>query len=165
MKKIIIIFLIGITLLVTGCNLGNNPNSKVEELLGKYQKLDDSIVISPTKLTPSSNLDEETYERYKELIKDQYKNLTYEIKEEKEDGNKATITTEIEVTDFKSIMEKYNYANYSDEEYNSKLLDKLEGAKDRVTYTIDFELTKDDNDKWSVDPLTTEMEDKLLGIY
>ena len=70
--------------------------------------------------------------------------MTYEIKETKEDGNTATVTTEIEVTDFKSIQDKYNLSNYQEDEYNRLLLEDLKNAKEKITYTIDFQLTKDE---------------------
>ena len=165
MKKKIITFLVLLMIFVTGCDLENNPNAKVEEFLGNYQRLDDNVVISYTSLTPSVDLSEEQQSRYWKLIEDQYKNLVYELKDEKVDGDKATVTVEIEVTNFKKTMDKYNYASYSDNEYNNKLLDELESIEEKVQYTIDFELTKDDNGDWSVDDLTTEASDKLLGIY
>ena len=37
-------------------------------------------------------------------------------------------------------------------------------TKDRVTYTIDFTLTKTDN-KWTIDPLTDDELAKLHGTY
>ena len=41
MKKIISMFIL--LLLLVGCSLSNTPNSKVEELLSKYQMLDSDI--------------------------------------------------------------------------------------------------------------------------
>ena len=79
MKKIILVLLVTIITL-TGCELNNNPNSKVEELLGKYQMLDDSINVTSYPISNSTNLDNDTEEEYRKIIEKQYKNLSYEIK-------------------------------------------------------------------------------------
>ena len=96
MKKIILILLITIVTL-TGCELNNNPNSKVEELLGKYQMLDDSINVTSYPISKSTTLDNDTEEKYRKIIEKQYKNLSYELKDEETDGDTATVTAEIEV--------------------------------------------------------------------
>lgn len=165
MKKKITLILILIVIFLTACNINNTPNSKVEEFLGKYQSLDSSINIQASSLATNSNLDKNTEQRYKKVIENQYKNLAYEIKDEKIDGDKATITTEIKVTDYKSIYEKYTPNNYTVEEYDKLVIDDLEKAKAKITYTIDFGLTKDNKGNWHVDDLTTEQTNKLLGIY
>ena len=57
MKKIILLFIVLSTLI--GCSLSNSPTSKVEDLLTKYQTLDEDIengissVIEEETLTPS----------------------------------------------------------------------------------------------------------------
>ena len=69
--------------IITGCSLNNTPNSKVEELLGKYQGLDNSISISSYPITKREDLDDDIENKYRELIKKQYRNLSYEIKDDK----------------------------------------------------------------------------------
>lgn len=160
-KKIMLVLLL---FLFAGCSLSNTPTSKVEELLGKYQSLDSSINISTATLTQNRTVDDDINDRYKKVIKKQYENLTYEIKEEKIDGEIATITTQIEVLDYKSIINKYDMIKYDESEYD-KVLDDLENAKEKIVYTIDFTLTKDKKGDWNVDDLTTEQVNKLLGMY
>ena len=48
--------------------------------------------------------------------------------------------------------------------YKKYLLDKLKGAKDKVTYTLEFSLHKKNN-KWELDQINNDIEDKILGIY
>ena len=79
MKKIMLV-LITCVVIITGCSLNNTPNSKVEELLGKYQGLDNSISISSYPITKREDLDDDIENKYRELIKKQYRNLSYEIK-------------------------------------------------------------------------------------
>ena len=70
----------------------------------------------------------------------------YEIKDEEIDGNNAEITVEIEVMDYKKIVNEINssyqgQSNFTNEDYNNAKLEALEHAKDKVTYTIEFEIT------------------------
>lgn len=161
-KKYIIILLI-LTIIVTGCQLGNTPISKVEEQLSKYQMLDNSIEIDYHYLTNSFNIDNEYITSYEDLIKKQYKNLSYEIKEEVIDGEKATVTTRIEVKDYQKTIDKYK-DSLSNENYHEKILTELEKTNDKITYTIDFSLKKDKEGNWKVLSLSKEDKLKLLGI-
>ncbi len=168
MKKIILVSIF--LLLLVGCSLSNSPTSKVEDLLSKYQMLDKDIeeginnVVGEETLTPSQGA------RYKDLIEKQYKNLSYEIKDERYDGNSATITVEIEVLDYKKAINEVSSSylqrdDYTVEEYNSAKLDALEKVKDKVLYTIDFEVNKDANGNWRLASLSNETIKKILGMY
>ena len=155
MKKIILLIIL---LFITACTLNNNPTSKTEELLGKYQGLDRSIKYNYTYFTNENNTNKE---EYIELIKKQYQNLTYEIKEEKIDGNIATVTTQIEVTDYKKNLDKYKKEEITEKE----LIDNLNKEKNKVNYTIDFTIKKEKNGNWKLENLNEEQKQKLLGIY
>lgn len=168
MKKISIIFVL--LLLLVGCSLSNTPTSKVEDLLSKYQRLDNDIQSGIDDVINNENLNQSQKERYKKLIENQYKNLSYEIKNEKIDGSTAIITTEIEVLDYKKTINETNntYANidnYSVEQYNNTKLDNLEKIKDKVTYTIEFEVKKDKDDNWNLSSLSNETIKKIQGMY
>ena len=168
MKKIISMFIF--LLLLVGCSLSNTPTSKVEELLSKYQMLDSDIKEGINTVIEEESLTSEQKERYRKIIEKQYKNLTYEIKDEKIDGNIAVITTEIEVMDYKKIVNETNDSylgrnDYTVEEYNNTKLNNLEAAKDKVTYTIDFEVIKDDNGNWKLSALNNEIIKKIQGMY
>ena len=161
MKKIMV-FLVFLFVMV-GCSLNNNPNSKVEELLGKYQSLDSSIIISASMLSNDNNLNNKWENKYIDVIKKQYSNMGYEIKDTKEDGDKAVVTAEIEVVNYKKVINSMTGdVNF---EYHRRLINKLKSANDKVTYTIEFNLTKDNKGNWEVDSLNNDMENKLLGIY
>lgn len=164
MKKNILLLLVLIIVIVTGCELNNNPTSKVEELLGKYQRLDNEITINYTDLSNETNLTTEQQERYNKLIKKQYRDLTYTIKDEKIDGDNSIITAEVKVKNYKDVIDKIIKENYSLEEYHNQILESLEKSKDKVTYTIDFDVTKE-NKEWKVNNLTIEQQQKILGIY
>ncbi|MCI6266455.1 MAG: hypothetical protein MR598_06410 [Erysipelotrichaceae bacterium] len=151
-------------IILTGCELSNNPTSKVEEQLSKYQMLDKDITISYTDLSNDVDMDNETKQRYEKLIKKQYQNLSYEIKEETIDGDTAVVVVQIEVVDYQKIIEKYDQTTYSKEEYHDKVLTDLEKATEKVTYTINFTTNKDEKGNWQVVPLTTIERQKLLGM-
>ena len=177
MKKILTILSI---IILTGCNtldISNTPTKKVEEFLNKYQILDEEVLNDlDNVIETKTKLDEENKKEYRELIKKQYKDMQYTIKEERIDGDEATVTTQIIVKDFtkiinnaeiykqKNIQEFYGNDNYNDNLYKKYLIEKLKDAKERVTYTLEFKLHKE-NTKWKLNPITEEIEDKILGIY
>lgn len=168
MKKILSLFIF--LLLLVGCSLSNSPTSKVEDLLTKYQMLDKDIKSGIEEVVIEETLTSNQKERYRKIIEKQYKNLTYQVKEEKIDGDTSTITTEIEVIDYKkaineAISKYQGKTDYTIEEYNNTKLDALEKAKEKVKYTIEFEVKKDNNDNWKLSSLSNETIKKIQGMY
>ena len=168
MKKILGVFIF--LLLLVGCSLSNSPTSKVEDLLSKYQSLDSDIKNGIDNVLEEETLTNNQKERYRKLIEKQYKNLTYQIKDEKIDGDTAIITTEIEVLDYKKATNEtstyyLDKKDYTVEEYNDTKLNNLEKVKDKVTYTIDFEVKKDKDGNWQLSSLNNETIKKIQGMY
>lgn len=168
MKKIILVSIF--LLLLVGCSLSNTPTSKVEDLLSKYQTLDKDIENGINEVVGEETLTGNQANRYRDLIEKQYKNLSYEVKDEKYDGDSATITVEIEVLDYKKAINEVSTSylqrdNYTVEEYNDAKLSALEEVKDKVLYTIDFEVNKDSNGNWRLASLSNETIKKILGMY
>ncbi len=162
MKKIMVVILI---ILLSACSLSNTPTSKVEELLGKYQGLDKSIDYNYILLSNEAGLDQELINKYNKLLKKQYRNMSYEIKEEKIDGDKAVVTTEIEVIDYKSVIDNYTSITEKNYETHEEIINNLNNENDKVTYTIEFNLKKNESNQWRLEKLTDIEEKKLLGIY
>ena len=178
MKKIIL-GIISI-LLLSGCgeDIFNTPIKKVETFFQNYQTLSEDVVEQLNKVVnEEENFNADQRLAYKELMKKHYQDLTYEIKDEIIDGDTATVTTEIEVTDYsKVMMDADTYKNEHSDEftndegvYDASLfidyrLKQLKDVKETVKYTIDFTLTKIDNE-WKLDTLTEEQENKLHGLY
>ena len=163
MKKISLISIFLILLLV-GCTLGNTPTSRVEDLLLNYQMLDNSINIDYITLM-GDDLSLDLRSDYEEVIRKQYKNMSYEIKDEEIDGDYSLVTVEIEVMDYKKAIGMYDRGNYDLVRYQELVLEELKNTKEMVTYTIEFELTKDDEGIWTVNDLGSDINNKLLGIY
>ena len=147
--------------------MNNTPTSKVEELFTKYQKIDDDIDSGIESVLEEQNLSESQKERYRVILEKQYQNLSYQIKEETIDGDSATVITEIEVTDLtKSISDLvFDSAIYTKQTYDEEKLNRLEKAKDKVKYTLELTLTKDDNGNWKLNALTNEEIKKIQGMY
>lgn len=169
MKRfLLLVFLLSLSLF--GCSLSNTPTSKVEELLMKYQKLDSDIKADIETVLSDDTLTLEQKNRYRALLEKQYKNMQYEVKEEMIDGDKAVVTVSIEVTDFKKVIkevegEYVDMDNYSIKEYNDTKLQRLEKAMDKVTYTLDIDVIKNENGNWYVDNLTNLDKKKIQGMY
>lgn len=168
MKKILSLFIF--LLLLVGCSLSNTPTSKVEELFSKYQTLDSDIKSGIDDILDSESLSIDQKDRYRKLIEKQYRNLTYQIMNERIDGNIATITTEIEVMDYKKAINDttayyYGKDDYTVMEYNDTKLDNLENIKDKVIYTIDFEVIKDEDGNWRLSSLDNDTIKKIQGMY
>ena len=126
----------------------------------------------------SENLTESQINTYKDVIKRQYKDLKYKITDEVVTNDKAVVTTEIEVYDLRKVIDDADkYLESNKEEFykegttttdTSKFWDyKLENMKkmtDRVKYTIDFSLTKIENE-WKLDDLLETDRQKIHGLY
>ena len=165
MKKIL--FTLLVVFLLTGCMMGNTPSSLVENLFSKYQMLDDDIKKEISSMLDEQNLTDEQVNRYRKLLENQYRNLSYEIKDEMIDGDKAIVTVEIEVIDYKKAISDFNFDSsiYTKYEYDNKKLDLLEDAEDKVIYTIDIGVSKDNDGNWHLDSLSNATLKKIEGMY
>ena len=141
---------------LTACHLANTPTSIVEDYLTKYQKLDKDVEKEINDVVENSAVDDSDKERYKKVIEKGYQNLTYKIKDEKIDGNLATVEVQIEVLDYKKIV------NNSD---ITTRIDELEKACENINYTINFELSKDDSGNWILNTLSDSDLKKIQGMY
>lgn len=177
MKKILVLLIT--ILFFTGCTeLSNTPTKRVEEFLKNYQTLDNGVVTDLDDVIKKDvTLNTTQQENYRDIMKKHYQNITYEVKEDKIDGDNATVTVELTVTDFTKIMrEAENYMNSNIEQfydetgnynivlYNDYRLDQLKKANEKVKYTVDFKLTKQ-NDEWVMNDLDQATYDKINGVY
>ena len=168
MNKKLLLFAFPILLLLVACTMTNTPTSKVEDLFTKYQTLDNDIDSAIESILDEQNLSSTRKDRYRMILEKQYKNLTYQIKDEIIDGNTATVITEIEVLDLKKSIDNLTYDNNlypTKDEYDEEKLNRLEQAKDKVKYTLELTLTKDDNSNWTLNALTNEDIKKIQGMY
>ncbi len=191
MKKILVCLSLFL-LLVVGCtNTMNTPTKKVEELLGKYQKMDSTVLAQlDSVISEDVNMSDEQKRQYRSLMEKQYQNLSYKIKNEEIKGNSATVDVEIEVFDYAtSIVESRKYYSEHIDEFNdeddgndtvdekveetidksSKYIDykikQLENVTDKKKYDITFNLSKDDDGIWELDDISDIDRQKIHGLY
>lgn len=179
MKKIIVPIILSF-ILFTGCGekLNNTPTKQVEMFFMNYQTLNQKVIDDLDNVLKNDNtMTNDQKEKYKEIMKKHYKNLTYDIKDEVVNGDTAVVTVEIEVYDYskkKASVDEYvkNHPDefldddnkFSDEKFISYRLSEFENVKDKVKYTLELNLTKID-DKWDLNDISSIDEDKILGIY
>ena len=174
MKKLVELLLT--LLLVCGCsmnvNMENTPTKQVEAYLNNYQTLDQDVLLKlDDVINKETTFNDEQKEKYRDILKKHYQDLTYNVKEETINGDRATVEVEIEVNDYtKALKEIETYKTENEEtfstsdEFNDYKLEQLEKVKDKVKYTIYFSLSKV-GDKWMLDNLTQTEQEKILGIY
>ena len=178
MKKIIL-GIISI-LLLSGCgeDIFNTPIKKVETFFQNYQTLSEDVVEQLNKVVnEEENFNADQRLAYKELMKKHYQDLTYEIKDDKVDGDTATVTVEIEVKDYsKALKEADTYLESNKNEffddkgvYNEFLfttyrIEQLQKVTDTVKFTLNLTLSKV-NDEWKLDPISDIDEQKINGVY
>lgn len=181
MKKVLsFIVLLGLS---TGCACTANitkstPTKEVEKFFNNYQTLNNDVVSQLDDVVQKElTFTEDQKEKYKDIMKKHYQDLTYEIKDEVIDGDNATVTVEIEVRDYSKIMSDADtYLTEHPEEFNDETgaynvslfndyrLEQIKEAKEKVKYTLNLTLTKVD-DEWRLDDLSEIDESKIHGTY
>ena len=179
MKKILFGVISIITLiLLTGCGMDNTPTMKVENFLDNYKNLDEVVINQMGDIVNiDTMMDEVQKSEYKEVLKRQYKDLSYTIKNDTVDGDRAVVTTEIEVYDFYKVnnLSEIYYTNNPDKFIdetgnlvNSKYIDyrlsELKSSNERIKYTIDFTLRKIDKN-WIIDDIDEVTRQKIHGLF
>lgn len=174
MKKILSILLILFALI--GCNMMNNPSKKVEEFLMSYQTLSDDVVSDLELSSEIENLSQDNKTIYMDAMQRNYKNLKYEITNEQINGDDAVVTTKIIVYDLYKVMKESNdyltdnsseFENngvYDQNKYREYELKEMLKTNYTVDYTIDFYLTKVD-DEWILTEPDNVVKEKIHGIY
>ena len=178
MKKILLSIIAILTF--AGCSniMQQTPTSVVEDYLHKYQTLDEDLLDQLAAVLDMDNLNDTNKEAYQDVMKRQYQDLDYEIKDEKIDGDEATVEVEIEVYNYQSVsndadkyLEEHKEEFYGTDKkvdmdkYMEYKVGKLNDAKDKVTYTIYFTLSKDEEGKWKLNDLSEKERLKLHGLY
>ena len=170
MKKIVILISL---LLLSGC-CKSTPTKEVEEYFTKYQT--NRININLDNIIDFKDYSEEQKEEFLNIMKNNYQNLVYTIKEETINADKAIVVTEIEVYDYSKKLEeieRYKEENliefmkdgyYSESKYIDYKIKKLKEVEERIKYTLEIPVSKVDK-KWYVGELTKEYKEKINGIY
>ena len=173
MKKFL--SLIIILIMLSGCG-NNTAKGTVENYLKKYKTLDSEVLVDLENIVEKENLNEDLKDKYRDVLKKQYKDLSYEILEEKYDGDISYVTVKIKVYDlYQAQVDAYNYLEnnreeftkdgiYDEEKYLEYKLDKMQDTTNKIEYTITFTVTKDDDKYLIVQPTENDLM-KIHGIY
>ena len=153
-----VIVCIGFLLIfLAGCSTSmNTPTSKVEEFLGKYQKMDDDVSVQLDEvLSKDDTMTAEQKDKYRSILEKQYQNLSYKIENEEINGEEATVDVEIEVLDYAATIrdakkyyeehkEEIESSNEKEQSDNDNLLeDAVEGSEEAIENSaayIDYKL-------------------------
>lgn len=174
MKKILTILMM--LIILTGCG-GNTPKGAVDNYLKKYRNLDSEVLVDLEELVKKENLSKEQEEKYRDVLKKQYKDLSFEIVEEEYNDDVSYVTVKVSVYDLykaQSDASKYLANNpekfYNENnEYDNSLylnykLDEMKNMTDKVEYNVTFTVIKE-NDKYVVEQPSEEVLQKIHGIY
>lgn len=174
MKKILITLFI--ILFVTGCG-NNTARNAVDTYLKKYKSLSSEVLLDMEKIIDGENLNKEEKDKYREVLKKQYKDLSFDIKEEEYNDEVSYVTVKIQVYDlYKAESDAHNYLENHRDEFNNSLgeydkdkyimyrLDKMKDTTNRIEYTIIFTVIKENN-KYVVEQPTENDLKKIHGIY
>lgn len=180
MKKLFLIFTFLLMVVGCSCDLNmNTPTKKTEEFLMRYKELDEGVLSDLELSSEASGLTTTEHKnKYIDIMKRQYQDMTYEVTGENIDGDTASVDVKIKVYDLykaRKNAESYVDDNETDftldesssrdvEKVNEYLLDELYKTDEYVEYTITINLIKEDN-KWVVEDLDTETKEKLHGTY
>lgn len=175
LKKLIVIVMS--LFLVVGCGCTNNKAAdSVKDYLNNYKNLDDNVNSQLDDVVAAEDLTDNQKETYKEILKRQYKDMKYEITNEKYEGDEAVVTVKITVYDYYKVQqdvadhlkdnreEFYKDGVYDEDAYIDYKLDTMKKYDKTITYTIDFVVEKKNN-KWVVKDLSDKDVEKIHGIY
>lgn len=173
MKKILA--LLFVLIMLSGCG-ANTAKGAVEDYLKKYKTLDPDVLVDLENIIDKENLTEKESEKYRDVLKKQYKDLSYEVVTEEYDNDISYVTVKITVYDlYQAQIDAYNYLENNQEEfyenniYNEHKfleykLDKMKDTTNKIEYTIVFTVTKEDDKYIVVQPTENDLL-KIHGIY
>lgn len=174
LKKIIILLLL---LFSVGCTNTNTATSQVKMYLDSYKNLDIKVLDDLEKQVEMEDLTENQKSTYREIIKKQYKDLSYTIEKEDVKKDYIYVTAKIKVYDlYKAQSDSSSYladnmnkfydknGKYNSKKYMDYKLDQMKNMNDKVEYTLVFTVAKEDGKYIILQPSEVDLE-KIHGIY
>ncbi len=178
MKKILLIVLMGV--LLVGCSCSKSTaRGAVEAFLDQYRNLSASVVGDMDDVVDAEeNLSDEQRDKYRDILRKQYTDLTYEIISEDYNDDVAIVETKITVYNLGKAQNDANtYLNDHSEEFYDEFnnydlskfldykLDLMQKNTDTISYTINFNVEKNADGVWQVTELSQSDLEKIHGIY
>lgn len=167
MIVVIALALVGIFVL-TGAN-SKSPTDLTLEFMNKYKNAT-SEVMNEVKYPYADKLDKTQMNTYKDLIRSQYRSMSYTISEETVGEVDAIIKVDFDVYDYASSYDKatsylslYGSDMSLEKQVNYKLKE-MSNTKEKVTYSIEFKFYKLDG-VWYMTDVTSADLSKLTGTF
>lgn len=173
--SMIFLLLVIVVLFLVFRSNSKSPNTLTRKYMNRYLHLDNKVV-EKIKYPFGDSLTSKQKSRYQEIIKKQYKDMTYDIVKEEVNEADAVITVNFSVYDLKSAMDKaVQYIEAYPDRFRKEgvlqgekvvdyKLDILESYRDRITYSVSFTYYKKDG-AWELMDLSNTDLEKLDGIY
>lgn len=161
MKKCVVVVLCCI--LLCGCTKIHAKDAVIS-YLEKYRNFTTEIEQSLIDTLDEEKFTKEQREQYILLMKKQFVNLTYKIKEEIYNGDKATIFVDITVYDYHHSIREALKENSAEENYINLQLEKMSKEKKKTTYTIAMK-TRYERNSWIVEQPDEDTIKKIQGTY
>lgn len=174
MKKYFYSFIIVMcSFLLVGCGcMKMTAKGSVEEFLSQYKDLSSNVLEDMEKIIKEEDITDEQKEVYRSILKRQYQDIKYEIKDERYNKEEASVDVLIKVYDLYKVQEDANrYYEEHPEEFKSNKefidykLEKMKTTKEIVEYNITFNLSKDDKGNYKITNVSKEDLEKIHGIY
>lgn len=180
MKKVFYsLGILGICLLLVGCGCKKmTAKGAVEDFLNQYKSLSSNVMKDLEEVILNEELAKENEDKYRDIMKRQYKDLNYKVIDETYDGDTAKVKVKIKVYDLaKAQKEASEYLNSNLDEFkdedgnydNSKFLeyklDQMKNTNKKVEYTLNLDVKKNSQGKWEVTKLSQNDLEKIHGIY
>ena len=175
MKKVILLLVA--LFLVGGCSCSNDKAADaVEKYLNDYQGLSKDVLEDISELVEKEDLSDSEKATYEEVLKRQYRNISFKIENEEYNCDSANVTVKITVYDLhKAEKEAKDYLDTHEQEFLSDgaydaskyldyKLDRMRTINETVTYNIVIKTVKVDG-KWQVSQPDSTTLEKIHGIY
>lgn len=176
MKKFIL--LICMLFIITGCQNENTAKDVVEDYLVSYQDLEYQVLVDMEEvISKESDFTDDQKNVYRDILKKQYSDLTFNVLNEKYNKNEASVVVEISVYDYykaeknailyqEENLQKFydDENNYSLETYLNYKLSAFQSTLERVDHKLEFNLIKEDG-IWKLKNVSNEVLEKIHGIY
>ena len=168
------------SLALVGCScMQMTARNRVEEFLDQYRNLSANVLGDLDEVVDAeTDLNEEQKEKYRDILKKQYSDLNYEIVNEEYDGDTAVVEAKITVYDlYKPQKDATQYLNEHSEEFYDEnnnydlskfldyKLDLMQKNTDTISYTINFNVEKNEDGVWQVSDVSQNDLEKIHGIY
>ena len=165
---LIVILIIGMFIKSIATNNKKTPISLTNNYYKDYTLLSKKV-INKIKYPFDDKLSKDQLEKYKNIMKFQYRELEYTIVSKKIEEVTATVKTKIEVVDLNSCYEKANsyIISHNDEFKGNEIdykLEQLDKCSEKVTYSIEFSFYKN-KDEWKMEDLNGSDLSKINGTF